>query len=179
MSFRVFHNAACVGHNIPGHPERPERVRNMLLELQKRFPATDFTESSACTDEHILTFHTKGHLSVLHAKCERAEASRGIQPFDGDTAAMPLTRAAVFHAAGAAVAAVDGVFGPESGPGGRLKAAFCCTRPPGHHAERGTSMGFCFVNNAGVAARYAQTQYGVGKVAVVVRTSVCIWCLPL
>lgn len=44
--------------------------------------------------------------------------------------------------------------------------AFCCVRPPGHHAERNMACGFCFLNNAGIAARYAQERYGVKKVAV-------------
>ena len=84
-------------------------------------------------------------------------------------------REAVYHAAGAAVNAVDAVYAREASDlsscasEGPLKAAFCCTRPPGHHAECNSSMGFCFVNNAGVAARYAQDRYGVGRVAVVVR----------
>lgn len=84
---------------------------------------------------------------------------------------MEATRDAVYHAAGAAVAAVDGIFGSRGSEeaGSALRTAFCCTRPPGHHAERHRSMGFCFVNNAGVAAKYAQCRYGVGNVAVVVR----------
>lgn len=167
--FKVYHNAACIGHNIAGHPERPERVRDMLLALLKQFPSSEFAESPACTDEHILLFHTKRHLSVLKDKCNRAESTRRPQNIDGDTAVMAGTRAAVYHAAGAPIAAVDAVYSPER-PEDRLRAAFCCTRPPGHHAETNTSMGFCFVNNAGVAARYAQSRYGIGRVAVVVRS---------
>jgi acetoin utilization deacetylase AcuC-like enzyme len=83
----------------------------------------------------------------------------------------------VYHAAGAAVAAVDSIFSLLLRPEEKLKAAFCCTRPPGHHAERHRSMGFCFVNNAGVAARYAQEEYGVGKVAVVVSKLTVIYVM--
>lgn len=44
--------------------------------------------------------------------------------------------------------------------------SFCCVRPPGHHAEMNKPGGFCFLNNAGIAAKYAQHKYGVQKVAV-------------
>ena len=90
--FRVFHNAACVGHNISGHPERPERVRNILLSLLKEFPSDTFVESKACTDEHILLFHTRRHLRVLQDKCDKAERTRREQHIDGDTAVMHATR---------------------------------------------------------------------------------------
>ena len=46
------------------------------------------------------------------------------------------------------------------------RSAFCCVRPPGHHAERNRACGFCFLNNVGIASRYAQEKYGVKKVAV-------------
>ena len=46
------------------------------------------------------------------------------------------------------------------------KNAFCPVRPPGHHATSSRGMGFCVFNNAAVAARYAQRQYGVGKVLI-------------
>lgn len=46
------------------------------------------------------------------------------------------------------------------------RTVFCCTRPPGHHAERAAAMGFCFLNNAGIGARHAQAIHGVERVAV-------------
>ena len=50
---------------------------------------------------------------------------------------------------------------------GQAKNAFCLTRPPGHHATADRGMGFCIFNNAGIATRYAQQTYGVGKVLIV------------
>jgi acetoin utilization deacetylase AcuC-like enzyme len=49
-----------------------------------------------------------------------------------------------------------------------FRTAFCCVRPPGHHAERDRASGFCFLNNAGIAAKYAQSVYGIPRVAVLV-----------
>ena len=65
------------------------------------------------------------------------------------------------RAAGGAVLAVDEVMA------GKAANAFVATRPPGHHAETATPMGFCFFNNAAIAARHAQAAHGVERVAVV------------
>eukprot|EP00606_Chrysophyceae_sp_TOSAG23-5_P000149 GSChrysophyteH2.ASY1.ANO1.283.1 assembled CDS len=95
--------------------------------------------------------------------------------YDSDTAVMHATREACFRAAGSVVAAVDSVFAAASDPL-HARSAFCCVRPPGHHAERNKVMGFCYFNGAGIAAKYApeclyaQHQYGkshgVRRVAV-------------
>lgn len=45
--------------------------------------------------------------------------------------------------------------------------AFCAIRPPGHHAEVSKAMGFCYLNNVAIAARYLQSEWGVGKVGIV------------
>ncbi|CAN0267587.1 unnamed protein product, partial [Scytosiphon promiscuus] len=73
----------------------------------------------------------------------------GIVQIDSDTAVMPLSRGAIFRAAGAACFAVDEVMS------GAAANAFCCVRPPGHHAEPDKAMGFCFFNNAPIGALHA------------------------
>ena len=65
------------------------------------------------------------------------------------------------RAAGGAVQAVDEVMT------GKVRNAFVATRPPGHHAETVTAMGFCFFNNAAIAARHAQAKHGAERVAIV------------
>ena len=65
------------------------------------------------------------------------------------------------RAAGGGCLAVDEVMT------GKVANAFVATRPPGHHAETATPMGFCFFNNAAVAARHAQKQHGAERVAIV------------
>jgi acetoin utilization deacetylase AcuC-like enzyme len=50
---------------------------------------------------------------------------------------------------------------------GGLDNAFCAVRPPGHHAEAGKAMGFCYFNNIAIVARYLQNQWGVAKVGIV------------
>jgi acetoin utilization deacetylase AcuC-like enzyme len=72
----------------------------------------------------------------------------------------PGSYEAALRGAGGAVQAVDEVMA------GRVANAFVAMRPPGHHAERSRAMGFCFFNNAAIAARHAQTQHGAERVAI-------------
>jgi acetoin utilization deacetylase AcuC-like enzyme len=73
----------------------------------------------------------------------------------------PHTWQAALRAAGAAVAATDAVLD------GRAENAFCAIRPPGHHATRSQTMGFCFFNNVAIAARHALDVRGLKRVAIV------------
>ena len=91
-------------------------------------------------------------------------AGRGEQRLPPDRsryADEPRTLEAAAHAAGAAVAATDAVIA------GELENAFCCVRPPGHHAEPDRAMGFCFYNNVAIAARHALEAHGLERVAIV------------
>jgi acetoin utilization deacetylase AcuC-like enzyme len=87
--------------------------------------------------------------------------TEGLAFIDGDTSMSPGTWEAALRGVGGATAAVDAVVSGET------STAFVATRPPGHHAEAGRSMGFCFFDNAAIAARYAQRKYGLARVAVV------------
>ena len=80
---------------------------------------------------------------------------------DADTSMSPGSFEAALRAAGGAVHAVDEVMT------GKAANAFVATRPPGHHAETARPMGFCLFNNAAIAARYAQKQHGIARVAIV------------
>jgi acetoin utilization deacetylase AcuC-like enzyme len=73
----------------------------------------------------------------------------------------PGTWEAVMRGVGGAVAATDAIMT------GQYNNAFVAVRPPGHHAEKSTPMGFCFFDNAAIAARYAQRKYGIARAAVV------------
>ncbi|HXN69778.1 MAG TPA: histone deacetylase family protein, partial [Bradyrhizobium sp.] len=87
--------------------------------------------------------------------------TKGLIYLDGDTSMSPGTWEAVMRGVGGAVAATDAVMS------GTHDNAFVAIRPPGHHAEKKTAMGFCFFDNAAIAARHAQRKYGIGRAAVV------------
>jgi acetoin utilization deacetylase AcuC-like enzyme len=85
----------------------------------------------------------------------------GLVAIDEDTSLSPGTLDAALRTAGAATQAVDEVMT------GQVRNAFSSMRPPGHHAERAKAMGFCFFNNAAIAARHAQKAHGAERVAIV------------
>ena len=90
-----------------------------------------------------------------------ASPKEGMVRLDADTTMSPGTFEAAMRAAGGAVLAVDEVMT------GKVANAFVATRPPGHHAETATPMGFCLFNNAAIAARHAQKKHGAERVAIV------------
>ena len=108
-------------------------------------------------EETILYAHPQEHLD----RVRDAIPVEGLTQIDGDTVASPKSWQAALTAIGAANAAVDDVFS------GRADNVFVASRPPGHHAERATPMGFCFFNNAAIAARHAQAVHGVDRVAII------------
>jgi acetoin utilization deacetylase AcuC-like enzyme len=110
--------------------------------LHERFR---FVECTTATDTDILRCHTNRLL-------EQVRTTRGW--IDGDTICTETTYEAALLSAGAAIEAVR-------------RDGFAISRPPGHHAERDRAMGFCFFDNVAIAARWAQSELGIGRVAIV------------
>ena len=142
----------------PGHPERPARLRAVYERLSdESFKGLIRREAPLARRETLLRVHPEGHLDFLQALAPE----QGLAAIDGDTAMCPRTWEAAQRAAGGAAAAVDAVMT------GSVNNAFVAMRPPGHHAERATAMGFCFLNNAAIAARHAQAAHGALRIAIV------------
>lgn len=143
----------------PGHPECADRVAAIADRLLMR-GVLDYMESfeaPAATEEQILRAHEARHFAELRARAP----AEGYAHIDPDTSMNEHTFTAALHAAGAAVLATELV------AGGRFRRAFCNVRPPGHHAERGQAMGFCFFNNVAVGIRHALDALGIERVALV------------
>jgi len=154
----VSHSCILAHQTPPGHPERPDRLRVVAEVLeQERFRDLLREEAPEAARETILLAHPASHLDALEAAAPRD----GLVHIDADTAMSPGTLEAALRGVGAGCRAVDAVLG------GVARNAFCAIRPPGHHAESARAMGFCFFNNAAIAARHAQRHHGIGRVAIV------------
>lgn len=171
-NFAIYSHKACVNHLIPGHVEQPGRVLAILKKVNDHFHSSIFRDASLISNKEILGFHTVKHLQQFEEKCTKSEKrfsekqeKKYIQ-IDGDTTVMWKTREAAYRAAGALKSAIDDIYDPQPSKDA-IQTAFCLVRPPGHHAERDRACGFCFLNNVGIGARYAQLKYNVERVAVV------------
>jgi len=143
----------------PGHPECPERVSVIGDRLLMRgvLDYVEAFEAPAATETQITRAHDARHYAELRARAP----SEGYEHVDPDTSMNEHTWNAALHAAGAAVLATELVVR------GDFRRAFCNVRPPGHHAERGQAMGFCFFNNVAVGIRHALDELGLRRVALV------------
>jgi acetoin utilization deacetylase AcuC-like enzyme len=154
----VVSHPACLEHNMgEGHPERPDRVRAIERALESEtFQMLARDIAPLADDSSIARVHPQEYIDAIRA----AAPKHGRVALDADTSMSPGTFEAAQRAAGGAVFAVDEVMS------GKVRNAFVSTRPPGHHAEVATPMGFCFFNNAAIAARHAQKAYGAERVAI-------------
>ncbi|MFA8386889.1 MAG: histone deacetylase family protein [Pelagibaca sp.] len=156
MATALITHADCLEHVTPdGHPERVARLEHVLHALQ----GLDLRRESAPLAEmaHLAYVHPQAHIEAILA----AEPAEGVIQLDADTWMSPGSVNAALRAAGAVVKAVDMVLDDEVGN------AFCATRPPGHHAETATPMGFCLFGNAAIGAKHALEAHGLSRVAVV------------
>ncbi len=151
-----------------GHPECPERldaIEDRLL-LTGLDAALERREATPAALADLELAHDRLHLAALRGLADTLKediAAGGPQraQVDPDTSMNVHSWEAILMAAGAAIDATDAVLA------GELRNAFCAVRPPGHHATRRQAMGFCFVNNVAVAAKYALERHGLKRVAII------------
>ena len=159
MTTLLVTHPACLDHVMPpGHPECPDRLRAIDATLgEDRFSAL----VRALAPEGSLDAAALCHTDHLIDELRHIAPSQGFAFIDGDTSMSPGTWEAILRGMGGAIAATEAVLS------GAHNNAFVAIRPPGHHAEIGKPMGFCFFDNAAIAARHAQRKHGIGRVAVV------------
>ena len=159
MSTLLVSDPIFMEHRTPqGHPERPARLGAIDEALGgERFSFLHRTRARPVDDAVLATAHDPAYI----AKVKAAVPAEGEAPLDADTWLSPRSFDAAAHAAGGACLAVDDVMT------GNARNAFCASRPPGHHAEGDRAMGFCLFGNAVIAARHAQSQHGVERVAII------------
>jgi acetoin utilization deacetylase AcuC-like enzyme len=161
MSIAIITHEECLGHDTGDtHPENRFRLEKVQTALKNspKVGSFDFYDAPLATDEEILLCHSAAYLN----KVKTSIPSTGTTHLDEDTILSSGSLRAVQRSAGAAVKAVDLVMDKNSD----LKVAFAAGRPPGHHAMRDSSMGFCVFNNVAIAATHAIEKYGISRVAV-------------
>jgi len=150
----------CLRHDTGfGHPECPERFTAVhdALKTAGLLAKMERIEPRVVTAEDLQLVHQPRYLEIA----EHEITSKLPQLSTGDTAISPASWEAACVAAGSGLAAVDAVVG------GKVANAFCLVRPPGHHANADTGMGFCILNNVALAARHAQKRHGLKRVLIV------------
>jgi len=153
---RFGYSETCLAHD-PGerHPESPDRLRSIRRALAKRH-GVEYVEGDPADPDAVAAVHTDDHVAAVRDFC-----ADGGGDWDPDTVAVSETYDAALASAGQAVwaaeAALDGADGRQT--------PFGIGRPPGHHATAEDAMGFCFFNNAAVAAQAALDR-GADSVAI-------------
>lgn len=147
---------------MPGegdHPEVPERISAILNHLQAGPLAPRLRTILPRQPERGLlhTVHDENYLLRLEESILAGRSYIGHR----DNQICTESYEAILYAAGAALPCIDELEGNSRG------LFFCCGRPPGHHAERALALGFCFLNNAAIAARYWQTRYNRKKIMII------------
>ena len=147
----IVYTKRFLNHNLTGHPECRERLSATVdfLEGKGVFDTLQVVEPGQAEAEDILRVHSQSHFENM-----KGIAESGTQVL-GDTYYNPESFETALLAAGAVIDCVNS----------ECKAGFALVRPPGHHATRNSSMGFCIFNNVAVGAAYAKTQ-GKRKIAI-------------
>jgi acetoin utilization deacetylase AcuC-like enzyme len=160
MTTALIRHRDCLLHDMgQHHPECPDRlhaIEDQLISSGLIAYLAEY-EAPAATREQLERVHSADYVAALEA----CVPTRGLVHLDPDTAMNAHSLGAALRSAGAVVYATDLVIR------GDVQNAFCCVRPPGHHAERRRAMGFCFFNTVAVGAAHALEMYGLARVAVV------------
>jgi len=133
------------------HPEKPERIISVKEHLKKGMLSDNlnFIDAGSPEREWILKIHNNNYLLRFEEACLSGK----------EYLAHPDNRIsynsfdAAFYSCGSGLTAINNIENQKEG------VFFCLTRPPGHHAETSLALGFCFINNVAVAAKYWQEKH--------------------
>lgn len=154
----VVYSDVFLEHITGDHPERPERLSSVVGELKRRnlWDVLAEINFSKVNPQEVTAIHSGAMIKRAEDVC-----ARGGGHLDPDTVCSERSYEVALLALGGVKKAVDAVIG--SG----IERALCLVRPPGHHATRNKSMGFCIFNNVAFGAQYCIDGHGLSRVAVI------------
>ncbi len=155
---QLFYDPLVLEHSTGHHPECPDRLTTVIDHLHRRglgdLLRSPAHHASIRTD--LERVHQPAYLAGLEAQC-----ARGGGYLTADTPFGGASMRAAVAGTECVLSAVDAVLNDD------MTAAFALVRPPGHHAGPDYGMGFCLLNHAAIAARYAQQSESVQRVLIV------------
>ena len=155
------HNDCLLKNNGFNHPERKERIESILESIKqiKDFEI-NYKDAPLADIETISLVHPKQHIEKIFSNIPKSGLIGVEKEPYADTMLCSNSKKAILRSCGAGIAAADDLMKKN-------ERVFCAIRPPGHHAETTKAMGFCFVNNIAVTAKYLQNKYKVNKIAII------------
>lgn len=154
------YDSAFLAHDTgPGHPERPARASAIMqhLETQNWFCALSRYTPRPAARQWVAAVHSEDYMHRAETAC-----NAGLPYLDSmDVAISARSYEIALLAAGAPLTLADALVA------GDINNGFALVRPPGHHAEHDSALGFCLFNNVAILARYLQRHHGCDKIAIV------------
>ena len=155
------HPECLLKDNGINHPERKERLETILESIKK---IKDFKikiiDAPLADIQTISLVHPEKHIKKIFSNIPRSGLIGVEKEPYADTMLCSNSKNAILRSCGAGIAAADKLMKTN-------ERIFCAVRPPGHHAETMKAMGFCFINNISVTARYLQKKYKINKIAII------------
>ncbi len=154
----IVYDPAYLIHTQAQHPERKERLEHIIAALDQGglMDLIEMFKPDSAEVEDIALVHDPGYIRSIEEAC-----LSGKRFLDMDTYIVPESYRIALLSAGGVLTGLKKVM--DSVP----RKTFALNRPPGHHAERSTAMGFCLFNNVAIAAAAAGRDYGLKRIAIV------------
>ena len=157
MSMIIIQHDDCQRHNPgPKHPESTQRVKAVLSGLED-LKGLQHLPAPRITTEQIVRVHPAEFWAYITSK----EPSQGVTPIDADTFLSHGSIDAALRASGGLCYAIDQILDDKA------LRAFCAVRPPGHHSEPETAMGFCLLNHVAIGALHALERPDIRRIAII------------
>jgi acetoin utilization deacetylase AcuC-like enzyme len=143
----------------PYHPEVPERLQAIHKGIEEAglLPKLQQIQGQRADMRWIEAVHDVDYVRRFEEVCYAGQKSMDTP----DCVMCSDTFETALLAAGGVIATAEMLMK------GEIDNAFCAVRPPGHHAETGEAMGFCYFNNVAIAATYLKQQWNVGKIGII------------